>query len=325
MAARQNVPVIGMQRNPYLGKGQWQFYAGYRWQRSDRHFTGKHEEKQRETEHSEVINNIHLIDFAGTYAISQRLNVSLSLPIFLAERSNPIRSAGIIVDRAETQARGIGDMSLTGRAWLFGTEKNPGQNVALGLGLKFPTGKYNVQDTFKTLTGSVVRSVDQSIQPGDGGWGVVLDVQAFKLLFGQVTLFGSGTYLINPQNTNGTLTGRGRPSEAVMSVADQYLARVGFAFPILPKHGLAASLAGRWEGVPVTDWFGASDGFRRPGYAVSLDPGLIYTRGAHTFSVNVPIALSRNRQRSVPDLRDGRHGDAAFADYLILLGYTRRF
>ena len=34
------------------------------------------------------------------------------------------------------------------------------------------------------------------------------------------------------------------------------------------------------------------------------------------------MALYRNRERSVPDLRAGRHGDAAFADF-ILAGVSR--
>jgi hypothetical protein len=37
------------------------------------------------------------------------------------------------------------------------------------------------------------------------------------------------------------------------------------------------------------------------------------------------VALERNRRRSVPDIADGRHGDAAFADNLLLIGYSRRF
>ena len=42
--------------------------------------------------------------------------------------------------------------------------------------------------------------------------------------------------------------------------------------------------------------------------------------------IAVPVAVYRNRLRSVPDrLEAGRHGDAAFADWLLLVGYSRRF
>jgi len=77
---------------------------------------------------------------------------------------------------------------------------------------------------------------------------------------------------------------------------------------------------------PVEDLIGDSDGFRRPGYAVSVEPGLSFSRGPHTFSVAVPVAAYRNRTRSVADrLVPGRHGDAAFADYVVMLGYWRKY
>jgi hypothetical protein len=48
-------------------------------------------------------------------------------------------------------------------------------------------------------------------------------------------------------------------------------------------------------------------------------------RGKNAVTLAVPVALYRNRFQSVPDMARGAHGDAAFADYLILAGYTRRF
>ena len=325
MVARQSVPVVGAQGSPYLQKGHWQLFAGYRYQRSDRHFTGKHEDTGRLTEHSEVINTVNLLDIAATYAVDQRLNLSLSFPFLFANRSNPIREAGVVVDRYTTRTRNLGDMSFMARTWVLDPEVHKEQNLSLGIGVKFPTGDPAVQDLHRpTRTTTLIRAVDQSIQPGDGGWGAIVDVQAFKRIW-KTTFSAAATYLINPRNTNGVLTGRSRPSEAVMSVPDQYLVRIGAAYPVLPKRGLALSLAGRWEGVPVTDWFGKSDGFRRPGYAVSIEPGLLLAWGDNTLTLNTPVALSRNRQRSVPDIRDGRAGDAAFADHFLLLGFVRRF
>ena len=51
----------------------------------------------------------------------------------------------------------------------------------------------------------------------------------------------------------------------------------------------------------------------------------MYVRGAYMFSVNVPWAVERNRKRSVSDYRNRIHGDAAFADYSLLIGVSRRF
>ena len=318
--------MIGGQGSAYQQARSWQFALGYRWQKSDRHFRGIHEEPDRQAEGSEVINRIHLFDLTGTYAISERLNVTLSVPIVTSDRSQGIRNPSReIVGRFSTQASGIGDISIVARRWMFDTKKYTDRNLSLGLGIKMPTGKDDITDTFTTFTGTEVRTVDQSIQNGDGGWGAILDLQGFALITKDLTLFGSGVYLFNPRGTNGVPTFRSDPAEAIMSVADQYVARLGFAGPISRKIGLSWSAAGRVEGAPVTDVFGPSDGFRRPGYAFSIEPGVILSKGNSTVSFYVPVAVKRNRQQSVADRLDGGIGDAAFADYLILTGYSYRF
>ena len=82
----------------------------------------------------------------------------------------------------------------------------------------------------------------------------------------------------------------------------------------------------RLEGVPVRDIIGGDTGFRRPGIAVSFEPAFnIIVKGKNSATLSVPIAIYRNRFQSVPDKARGAHGDAAFADYLILAGYSRRF
>jgi hypothetical protein len=116
-----------------------------------------------------------------------------------------------------------------------------------------------------------------------------------------------------------------------MSVPDQYLGRLGIQLPVWPQRGFWGSVAARIEGVPAHDLLGPSTGFRRPGYAVSIEPGLLASYGSNTFSASVPVAVYRNRVKSVPDAMDAPipqtlgNGDAAFADYLLLLGYSRSF
>jgi len=64
---------------------------------------------------------------------------------------------------------------------------------------------------------------------------------------------------------------------------------------------------------------------RRPGYAISVEPGLTFRRGHSALTVGVPVAVYRNRTRSYADKISGGHGDAAFADYLLIVGYSRLF
>jgi len=327
VAARQGAPVVGAQGSVYVDPHHWQLTMSYRWQNSDRHFRGVHEEANRQAEESEVINDLHLWDFAATYQVTERFSVSLSVPVQYANRSSPLRDAnGDVVDRSSVQASGIGDISLVGRWWLLKTTTHPDHNASLGWGVKFPTGDYDATDNVRRLNGTEQVVVDQSIQPGDGGYGAILDLVAFKRLFeGKLTAFATGTYLMNPENKNGARTGRSRAGEEIMSVADQYVGKVGLAAPVTYLKGLALSLAARIEGVPVHDAIGGSDGFRRPGYAISIEPGLIFGIGKNTFAISAPVALQRNRQRSVSDQANGVHGDAAFADYVILVSYSRSF
>jgi hypothetical protein len=331
VAARLDTPVLGVHEGS-MGPTRWQVSMNWRYQRSDRHFRGPHEEANRQAEGSEVINTINLAEIGIRYSPNELWSFSLGVPYFSAERSSPIRDANrIVVDRSVTEAHALGDITLSARRLLWKPQERPNSNIALGFGLKFPTGKHDVYDTRERLVNgervSSNESVDQSIQPGDGGFGFILDAQAFqRIAQSGGALYASATYLVNPEGTNGVPTFRNNVGEEVMSIADQYVARLGVSYAGASWKGFGASIGGRLEGVPVEDLIGDSDGFRRPGYAISVEPGLSYTRGPNTLAVAVPVALYRNRTRSVPDrLVPGRHGDAAFADYVVLLGYSRRY
>jgi hypothetical protein len=251
------------------------------------------------------------------YQYSPRWSFHFSAPIMIASRTSS--GSGRVV-----HSKGIGDMIISARTWLWRPPTESRQNIAVGFGIKLPTGKPDVQDTVYTTQGPITSTVDQSIQLGDGGWGIVGSAEMFKVVK-RATLFASGIYLSNPQATNGVQTGRSRASEAIMSIPDQYLVQAGVSHPVPKSRHFAVSLGGRLEGVPVRDIFGSSEGFRRPGYVISIDPGVFFVSGRHTISVNVPVPLQRDRRRSVPDIADGRHGDAAFADYLLIVSYARSF
>jgi hypothetical protein len=110
-----------------------------------------------------------------------------------------------------------------------------------------------------------------------------------------------------------------------MSVYDQFFLRGGVGFPI-PKQPLASGgFAIRVEGVPAYDLIGSSMGFRRPGVAVSAEPSITIGRGRNSFTLSVPVAIYRNRFQSAPDALTGAHGDAAFANWLLMTGFTTKF
>lgn len=324
-----NAPVLGAENVRYPDPGHWQFSFGWRYQKSDRHFVGSDEQEERQAEGSEVINRIHLLEVGIRYDLTRRSWLAASIPYLLAERSSPIRDASRhVIDRSITQARGISDIVVSAKRWMLDPADHQVANFALGLGLKVPTGENNVHDTRRTFAGgqivSNVQTVDQSIQPGDGGFGFVVDAAGFAALGSRFDLYASASYLINPEATSGVLTYRGRESEAIMSIADQYLASLGVSTTVPGVSGLGVWLGGRLEGVPADDLIGSSRGFRRPGYAISVEPGVSWTRGDHSLALSVPVAVYRNRVRSYADRLDDRHGDAAFADHLVMFSYTLR-
>jgi hypothetical protein len=327
VAARQTAPVIGALCNASSDSGavagrphHFTVTIGYRYQQSDRHFIGTDEQVQREINHNQIENDYHLFDLGVEYQLTPRWSVMGSLPIIKARRDQLYAPKGIY------HVSGIGDATAGVRAWLFRPPTESGGNVALGISLKMPTGTYDSVDHAVTSKGqAILATADQSLQAGDGGWGFALDTQAYKPFWKKTILYLSGAYLFNPRDTNGANTFRTKPGETVMSVSDQYLFRGGVSHAVPRFRGLTASIGGRIEGVPVRDAFGGSNGFRRPGYAISVDPGFSYARSRYSFSMNIPWAVERNRRRSVADIMNGGHGDAAFADYAIITSFSRFF
>jgi hypothetical protein len=148
-------------------------------------------------------------------------------------------------------------------------------------------------------------------------------------------MYGNFYYLSNPREQNGVRTYRetlspGLSNEAIMSVPDQYMARGGFNYAPAFAKGFIASAGVRLEGIPVYDLIGGSGDFRRPGYIWSVEPGVSYRTGKGNFFATVPVAFIRNRTQSVTDKENSqktgvfRQGDAAFADYVINIGFSVR-
>lgn len=335
----------------YQEGGTWTAFVSHRWQYSDRHFVGEREDKARELEGSQFINDVHLVDIGLSYAISKRFTATLTIPFQFATRSQVIRDnrrsggalinpspypdlngnpRGAVIDRFETSAYGLSDIKLLGTAWLLDPEKNTKQNVSVGLGVLFPTGEKDVKDTFRVFDTNAAGAyspravegfVDNSIQPGAGAWGIIFDIAGFAELFKDFNVFASGTYIAAPEETAGVRSGTGTN---IWSVGDSYLFRAGMAYTFHPGvfcDGLTLSLAGRMEGTPSTDIIGDSGGQRRPGFAISIEPGITYSWNRWFASFSAPVAIYRNRERNFA----GNAGDASFADFITLLTVGRSF
>jgi hypothetical protein len=314
----------------------WDFSVSYRWFQSDRHYVGITEQKQRAAAGDQVINRSNFTDLTLNYAATSRFNVEVTVPFVAHDRSQVVKnSSGVILDRFHTQATGLADISVVGNYWLFNPIFHTKGNVQFGAGLSLPTGKDNVSDTFETYdkaSGKIVgvqHAVDQSIQPGSGGYGIILSLYGYRTLGAGFTGFASGQYTITPQDTNGVLTSN--TGTTVMSIPDTYLLRLGVEYAVAPVQGLSLSLGLRDEGVAVYDLVGHSNGFRRPGYSMDIEPGIIYNHNRWAVRFYIPYAIQRDRLQSVPDKQKTRatgvysQGDAAFADYEIITSVNLRF
>ncbi len=317
----------------------WQASVAYRYLYADRYFQGNDELSHMPgmSPGQQVINEIHSFDLLLSYTFNGRLTLTLDVPIVYGERRSREEHLGmdrIDLPHFETSASGLGDIRLTADYWLLNPETHHHGNIALGFGVKMPTGEDDATDTFHHPAGPVRQPVDQAIQPGDGGWGIIVQLQAYQRVADRLNFYANGFYLMNPREDNGTprvpvvMGGGPMPTgpDSVNSVPDQYLARAGFEFSLWPRGGLSISIGGRMEGIPRSDLIGGEDGFRRPGYTISVEPGLNWVYERHAFSLTAPVALERNRQRSTTD-RD-LHREmypGSFADWTLFASYSFRF
>jgi len=289
---------------------------GYRVFNSNKYFQGTKEIARPNA----VENHQNIFDIGVSYRLSPRWSLIADVPVFNGTRNQIYPPVGIF------QVSGLGDITIGAQSWIFRPPTENGGNIAVSASLKIPTGINDATGSALYKEKIVKATADQSMQPGDGGWGFALGTQAYKALWSRSDVYLEGQYLFNPENTNKVATFRSQPGQGFMSVTDQYLYRAGLSQGVPKVRGLAVSLGVRGEGVPVRDLLGGSDGFRRPGAIVSLDPGFMFNFRRSVLSVNGPWALYRNRPPSVPEIQNHTtNGDAFFADYTVIVSLSHHF
>lgn len=336
MVTRVSAPVTGAtNRGPYLPAGKTEVSFVYRTFEATRHF------KDQDVEQIPPGPSVDLqtYDLSITHALSKRNTLTLSIPVVEGEfnRAFPLGGPGA---RSISETSGVGDIAVTWRKWLHDPALSPTQNLRLGVGVKFPTGDTTQGNLRAVNLGTAARPVvavrrgnaDTSIQPGDGGYGLIVGFDGFRKVADDVFLYGEGTYLANPRNTNDLNNQEFGPGPYVpnrsTSVPDYFLGRLGFAFPRpFDIRNLSLQSGLRIEGQPVRDIIGGDAGFRRPGYSLAAEPGLAYSFGRSNLFLSVPITIRRRRWLSRDEELAGRLSavSAAFANYNVLVGLSHRF
>jgi hypothetical protein len=368
VAVRQMGGVNSLSSNGFtLSPGEFQIGAAYRYFHSWRHFVGTEEQHERQTtggghdangnERGNAVNIYsHALDLNISYGLTSRIQLNAAIPYVNNERSQVLRTqapAAVDTFRYSVYAKGLADIRLSANYWVFDPATAEKGNLMVGLGLKLNTGSHSVRDDAPQADGSTASVVmDQAIQPGDGGVGFSIEVQAFRQLYKGIYGFASGYYLFNPRESNGSF--KSEPTVVkdengntlgvltgynIYASPDQYFARVGLMTSLLKSKNLTLSLAVRAEGIPAYDAFGGQVAYRRPGYVVAIEPGVSYQTGRHTVSLFIPSNFVRDRIQSAADIarqnlensvitdeskKVHRQGDAAFADYSINLSYSYR-
>ena len=320
---RQTSPMFGTTGTLDQEVGTWNLTITGRNSTADIHYNGTERQRQRETEQTYVVNRQNSVTTTISYQATPRVSLNAGIPFVEASWGIPSPRAGGPSTRANENARGIGDITTLARVSLLSPASHRSWNVSLGGGVKFPTGHNGATDVFPDGNGNnnVERYVDISVNPGDGGWGLISDLQAYKVM-GRFVTFGSGTWLLNPRNTGGPSRGNVATTTSptnVNTVSDQFIFRAGTSVALTPR--ISASLAWRMEGVPRYDLIGRSEGFRRPGVEMYWEPGITVMSGRHAISLNVPIGYYFNRFRNP---NTATRGDSTFPEYVAIATYSMR-
>ena len=300
----------------YLEARDWEASLSYGYLHSHRVFMGGEEQPQLHA--GAPRNTFHTIDLTATYALHRRFDLSFTIP-FIYNDASSVDDDGV---RRTVTTEGLGDLRLIGTTWLLDPARHANGNVSIGVGPKFPTGDSTRKGPNHKPDGTVAQeSLVVTQQPGDGGWGIVLQMQAFRKLMDRLYGYGTGFYLVNPENTS-----------SINSIADAYSGRLGLSYEFWPALGLSFSFGGRIDGTPVRDLIGDSyDGFRRAGYSIYVDPALSWSSAKNRFSVGVPVAVDRYEARTLSDQALSKTsgtrvgGRGGFADFLVTVSYARRF
>jgi len=330
--SRSGLESNGAEGGGYLQPGDWTATVGVRHVYSHVHFSGPTENFARAQLGTEVQSKTNLDDLMFTYQLTPRFSLTGTLPFVYASRRQQAQYATL-------HTSGIGDIGIGAQSWLRNprSEKAGANNAQFGLSLLIPSGNDRQNNVVATAYGGPTSTQypDYSVQPGAGTWGMIMSWQAFQSLGNGTIAFVDGNYVMTQGGYHSFWTSHGGTSNSSPSptrgltqfdaIQDQYMIEIGASHPAPRIKGLGLILSLRDEGVPARNLIGNDLGFRRPGFGIALTPGFIYTHGPHMLQFSVGKVLIRDRTKSVAEEVNGVHeGDAAFANYVWMAGYTLR-
>ena len=295
---------------------------------------------------SNLNSGVTLYEYTINFAVSRVLDNGWAISLDAPVSSNKTRGA---LEHASgeshtTHAFGLGDMRFTVYKWLLNTSKMHRGNIQFGMGIKFPTGNYHTEDYFFTDAGDKtykeLAPVNVAIQLGDGGTGIIAQLNTFYIFNPHVSLYGNFFYLISPKDVNGVSSWPPGllPPDAVNlfhattydvnSVPDNYTLRGGADFTF---NKFVAVAGFHYDGAPAHDLFGLNNGLRRVGHIFSVEPGVNYKFRKSFLYAYVTLPVDRRTIETVEDKRQTAITGAYtitpghFANAVYFLGYSFTF
>jgi thiol-disulfide isomerase/thioredoxin len=328
--SRSGLESSGAEGGGYLKPGDWTSTEATRHVYSHVHFSGPTENVSRALLGTEVQSKTNIDDVMVTYQLTPRISLNGTIPFVYASRRQQSQYGTLYTS-------GLGDISLGAATWLRRpkSSKSGFNNAQFGLSLLMPTGNDRENNLIATSYGATpaTQYPDYSVQPGGGTWGMIMSWQAFQSVGKNTVVYVDGDYVMTQGGHHNFYTSHGGTSNSAPAatpgltqfdaIQDQYMVEIGVSHPAPKIRGLGLTLSVRDEGVPARNLIGNDLGFRRPGFGISLTPGFIYTRGNNMLQFSVGKVLIRDRTKSVAEKVNGVHeGDAAFANYVWMAGYT---
>jgi hypothetical protein len=306
----------GTEGDIYLRRGTWQVGIAVRNLRSSRLIQG-----HTDLGPSSVVSNTVVFP-SLTFGLSDRVTIGVTVPVGHGTHETLYPDQ----QRHRNAATGVGDISVTASVWLLSASPlRTGGNLGFGAGLKVPTGRNDVEGRWWNADGTAIPfPVHQSIQLGDGAWGMIARVHGFQPLAAGVYVYGAAVYTASLLGV--TDVPRTPDSTQFWAAPDTWEASAGVAWVIGPEQGFSARSGFFFSGTTRRDLIGDTDPteHRLPATAGYLEPALTLTRGAHTWTLGVATRIYKNFRPSVWDEAAGKKGGGGLAKFIVQGSYVLR-
>ncbi len=206
---------------------------------------------------------INTVTVTGQYQINDRFLVNTNVPYRFNYRNT---------SEEEVSIKGVGDVSITGLASVL--NKNSSHTLKLGVGLKLPTGKFDLEKSESNKTSST--------QLGTGSLDILLPMQ-YAYAWNQFSFNVNATYFI--KNTNSEEFKYGNQTQINTSVA--------YSVPLKNNYIISPYVGLSYDDFEASERFEIIDK-RTSGYMTNTNFGIQMESERIIVGVNSQVSLNQN-------------------------------